>query len=213
MYEPWGERKFRARIKEFGERLKEGLRGIKTRKWLAVLIAVIGLASVGSYTGYVSYTSQIAEFNSRIMILEKQLKACQDNVTLFSTQLTNTKNELASCRTEKESCESNLEIVKADLNDCNSAREELSSNLEEIKGSVEEWKSRYEEAQSNYESLQSKQESLTCNYAKDVCGSRGMSYYFVSNDKIGCCLKNDPDYCIPVDGNTPTAEEIREITC
>ena len=210
MYEPWGERKFRVNLRDFKEKLKEKLKSLKTSKWFAVAITLIILAGLGSYTGYVSYASVTTKLNSQIMILQKQLKACQANLTSYSSKLKETQDELSTYKSKSQECESNLEATKAELDECNSAKEELSSSLQEIKGSIEEWKSKYEEAQSNYENLQNKQESLTCNYAKDVCGTRGMNYYFVSGDRIVCCLRNDPDYCIET---PPSGEAIKEITC
>lgn len=212
MYEPYGEgRRLKIDFEGLKEKLKEKLKNLKSNRWAAVIIAIIALAGVGGYTGWASYTAKITEFNSRIMILEKQMEACQNNLTSCFSELEMTESDLSTYMSRSEECESDLESTQSNLDMCVSERESLESEYSTIEADLASCHSDLEEKKTEYESLEGDYETLECNFAKDVCGAAGMNYYFVrGEEEIICCVKKDPGYC----GEVPASvDEIKKITC
>ena len=76
MYEPYGESKRfkinQEKLREWKNKIVENVKKIKYNKYVMVLIAIAVLVVVGGYTGYVTYTGQMDEMNSQIMVLDKQ---------------------------------------------------------------------------------------------------------------------------------------------
>jgi len=211
MYEPYGERRFKVDFEGIKEKLKEKLKNVKTNRWAAIIIAIIALVGVGGYTGWASYTAQVNDFNSRIMILEKQMDACQNNLTTCFSDLEMTESDLSTYISKTGQCESDLDSTQSDLNACILEREGLEGEYSTVEADLTSCQSDLEEKRKDYETLEEDYETLECNFAKDICGTAGMGYYFVrGKEEIVCCIKKDPAYC----GEVPASEdEIREITC
>ena len=216
MYEPFEEVKSRVNFGKISEKLRGlkeklgKLKEIKVKRWLAIVIAIIAISAMGGYTGWVSYTSKIEEFQSKNIILEKQVKACENNLTSCFSSLESIRSEVSGLKSEKEKCESDLESVSSKLEECKSEKEDLEEKVVSISTELETCKSSLEEKKSEFESLKEDYEKLECNFAKEVCGSAGMKYYFVEDGNVFCCIKKDRDFCT----ERPENEDlIKEITC
>jgi chromosome segregation ATPase len=210
MYEPYGEgKKFNINIEGLKEKIRN-LKNIKFNKTLAIIVAVIAIAAVGSVTGYVSYTGKMTEFTSQITILERQMDACQNNVSSCLVDLSSTKDTLGITQTEKQKCLIDLECSKTDTEKCISEKGNLSGTLTEMESTIGEWETKYDHLSSNYEDLQNKQSVMEENYAKGCC-TFGYSYYFLKDGtKVVCCLKQDVNYC----SETPaSADMIKKLSC
>lgn len=215
MYEPYGEsKKFKIdveRLKEWKGKVKEKVKNLRHNKWAMIIIAVVIIAGLGGYTGWVTYTGKVAEINSQIMILEKQIEACQNNVTSCLSNLENTKSQFSTCQTNMENCKNKLENTKSELDECNIDKGLLRTSLQELESSIGEWETKYNELESDFEDLQGEYEDMGCHYASDVCGRAGMSHYFMEdNGEIVCCWGSNPENCV----EEPHDEDvIKEITC
>lgn len=212
MYEPYAERKrFKVDWEGLKEKIKEKASVLKSRKWAAVIIALIVIGGGAGYTGFVTYTSKINELNSTIMILDKQLKSCQNDVASCNSELESTESELSTYIAKHEKCESDLEATQSSLATCRSEKEDLKAEYSTIKSDLETCQSDLEQTEEELTDLEEDIEDLECEFAKRVCGSIGFDYYFVDEDnEIICCVKEDPDYC----GETaPSKDVIERITC
>lgn len=215
MYEPYGEgKKLKIdveRLKEWKGKLKEKVENLKHNKLAMIIIAVVIIAGLASFTGWMTYTGKIAEINSQVLVLERQIEACQDNASSCLSNLENTKDHLSTCRTNVDDCEDDLESAESGLEECNIDKGLLRTNLIELESSIGEWETKYEELESDYENLEERHEDLSCYYASDVCGRAGMDYYFLKdNTEIVCCWGSDPENCV----EEPDSEDvIEEITC
>jgi len=211
MYEPYEERrKLKINLEEIKSKLIEKAKNFRQSKWFLVVIAIVLIGSIGTYSGYVTYTAKVAETSSRIIILERQLMACQENVTSCSMNLQNTENELSGCQESNQDCNNDLQNTKSDLNTCNSKNQELNNQIQDLQGSVSDWESKYNALDQNFKVLQSEIDQMECNYAKKVCGFIGLNYYYLKGDmSIICCLNTEARSCIP-----PASDvTIKEINC
>jgi len=212
MYEPYEERKrFKIDFESLKNKLKERAKNLRYSKQATTIIAILVLVFLGGITGYVTYTSKVTEIGSKITILEKQMVACQDNITSCYLDLQNTGDKLTNCQTSNENCESNLQNTKSELKTCDDKNDELSSSLQELESSMSDWETKYNKLDEDYKILQSEQQEMECNYAKEICGRARMNYYYVNGDmSVVCCTKSEPDYCAEIPGSDVT---IKQITC
>jgi hypothetical protein len=214
MYEPYGEsKKFdfkidKEKLRELKDKFVENIKKIRYNKWAMVLIAIGFLVVLGGYTGYVTYTGKIDEMNSHIVILERQLEACQENVTVCLIDLDNTENQLSTCQDDKEDCESDLKKARSDLSDCNDEKDTLSTTLTVLEETLSESEIEYEDLKDDYEDLEDDYEEMECRYASNACGKIGMNYYFMKDTQVVCCLKKDSDYCTEKPGDEDIIQEI-----
>ncbi len=215
MYEPYGESKrFKIdveRLKEWKGKLKEKIKNLRYNKWAMIIITVVVLAIIGGYGGWVAYTGKITEISSQILILERQIEACQNNVTSCLSDLESTEGQLSTCQTNINDCKEKLENAKSELDECNIDKGLLRTSLQELESSIGEWETKYNKLENDYKSLESEHDDMSCYYASDVCGRAGMKYYFVEdNTEIVCCWESDPENCV----EEPDSEDvIKEITC
>ena len=211
MYEPYEERrKLKINLESIKNKLVEKAKNFRQSKWFLIVIAIVLIGSIGTYSGYVTYTAKVAETSSRITILERQFMACQENATSCLMNLQNVENELTSCQESNQNCNTNLENTKSELNTCNSKYQELNKQVQDLQGSVSDWESKYDALNQNFNILQSEIDQMECNYAKKVCGFIGLNYYYLKGDMtIICCLNADTSSCIP-----PASDvTIKEINC
>jgi len=212
MYEPYEERKgFKIDLEGLKNRIKEKAKNLRYSKQAMTIAAIVALIFLGSVTGYVTYTSKVTKISSKITILEKQMAACQDNVSSCYSDLGSVDNKLSECQTSNQNCESNLQTKGTELKTCTDQKGELSSSLQALESSVSDWESKYNKLDEDYKILQSEQQDMECNYAKGICGSAGMNYYYVKSDMtIVCCIKSEPEFCV----EQPSTEvTIKQISC
>jgi len=212
MYEPYEGRKgFKIDLEGLKNKIKEKTKNLRYSKQTMTIVAIVALVFIGGFTGYATYTSKVTEINSKITILEKQMMACQDNVSLCYSDIESVDNKLSECKTSNKDCESNLQITKTEVKTCTDGKAELSSSLQALESSVSDWESKYNELDEDYKILQSEQQDMECNYAKGICGSAGMNYYYVKDDMtVVCCIKSEPDFCV----EQPSTEvTIKQINC
>jgi chromosome segregation ATPase len=210
MYEPYEERKgFKIDLEGLKNRIKEKTKNLRYSKQAMTIIAIVALIFLGSVTGYVTYTSKVTEISSKITILEKQMTACQDNVSSCYSDLEDVNKKLSECKTSNQDCESNLQATNTELKTCTDEKGELSSSLQTLESNVSDWESKYNELDENYKILQSEQQDMECNYAKGICGSAGMNYYYVKDDMtVVCCIKSESDFCVEQPSTEVTIEQI-----
>ena len=213
MYEPYEERrKLKINLEELKGKLVEKAKNFRQSKWFLVVIAIVLIGSIGTYSGYVIYTAKVAETTSRITILERQFMACQENVTSCLTNLQNVENELSACQVSNQDCNNNLENARSELSICNSKNQELNRQVQDLQGSVSDWESKYNALDQNFKLLQSEFDQMECNSAKKICGFMGLNYYYLKGDmSIICCQDTGASSCIP----EPPASDvtIKEINC
>jgi len=214
MYEPYGEtKKFKIdieRLKEWKGKLKEKVKNLRYNKFAMIVIAVAIITVLGGITGWVTYTGKLSEISSQTVILERQIEACQNNVSYCFSNLEDTENQLSTCQTNREDCQNKLENTKSDFDQCNIDKGLLRTSLQELEGSISEWENKYDELESDYKDLEDEHEDMSCYYASDVCGKIGMNYYFVKdNVEVICCLKDDLEFCTQKPGSDDVIKEIK----
>jgi chromosome segregation ATPase len=206
MYEPYGEKR---RFNIDWTSLKEKFKNLKLNKTLVVILAVIALGAVGGITGLVSYTSKVTEMNSKLLVRDRQLDACQSNVTSCLTDLSSAKDSITTLQTESTKCKVDMQNKETELQGCQSDNENLNANISQLTGTVGEWKSKYENLMDDYTTLENKQTTMERNYAKSCCNF-GFSYYFLKDDtRVVCCSKNDINSC----GETPPSADVIKAAC
>jgi hypothetical protein len=215
MYEPYGEKKRFSinteRLKEWKGKAIEKIKTLRYNKWAMIIIAVAVIVVLGGYTGWMTYTGKVAEINSQILILERQVEACQNNVSSCLSDLEATGGQLVTCQTNIQDCKNKLENAKSGLDQCNIDKGLLRTSLQELESSISEWETRYEELESDYSDLEEDHEDMSCQYASDVCGRAGMDYYFVKDDtEIVCCWGTNLENCVE---EPDSEDDIKEITC
>jgi chromosome segregation ATPase len=206
MYEPYGEKR---RLNIDWTSLKEKFKNIKLNKTLAIIIAVIAIGAVSGITGFVSYTSKVTELNSKLLIKERQMNACQNNMTSCLTDLDTAKNNIETLQTDNTKCKVDLLNKGTELEGCQSDNEKLNANISELESTMGEWKSKYEGLMDDYKTLESNNAAMESNYAKSCCNF-GFSYYFLKdNTKVVCCSKQDVNSC----GETPANVDMIKDAC
>jgi len=212
MYEPYGEDgKLKINLGNWKEKIREKLSNLKGSKWLLIIIAVIALGSIGGYTGWTVYTAKITEASNQVMILQKQMDACNNNLTSCFSEIDSVKGELSSSISGKEMCDNDLKNTLSSLDSCNQEKEKSMTDILTKTGDLNTCLSDLDMKTKEYNDLKSNNEDLECSFAKKVCGAVGMTYYFVKgNSDIICCIKQDTSYC----GETPSsADLINKINC
>jgi chromosome segregation ATPase len=212
MYEPYGENKgFKFDFGGLKEKLKERIKNLRSSKWLFVIIAIAAIAIAAGYTGFASYTAKITEYDARILILTKQLKAYEDNVSSCLSDLGNTKTDLDSFKTNYQTCLDEKQTVEGNLQSCNDDKKKLQSSITESESKISDWESKYQTIQNDYNNLQSEYGSMEQNYAK-VCCFVGNSYYFLKDEiKVVCCSSKDVNSCQPE--KPDNVDLIKSISC
>jgi predicted RNase H-like nuclease (RuvC/YqgF family) len=211
MYEPYEERrKLKINLEDLKNKFVEKTKNFRQSKWFLIVIAVVLIGTIGTYSGYVTYTAKVAETTSRITILERQFMACQENVTSCSMNLQNMENELTDCQKSNQDCDNDLQNAKSDLNICNSKNQELNNQIQDLQSSVSDWESKYNALDQNFKLLQSEFDQMECNSAKKICGFMGLNYYYLKGDmSIVCCLSTEINSCAQVTSDVT----IKEINC
>jgi hypothetical protein len=212
MYEPYGEEgKLKINLGGWKEKIKEKVSNLKGSKWLLIIIAVVALGSISGYTGWTAYTAKITEAGNQVMILQKQMDACNNNLTSCFFEIDSVKTGLLSSIASKEMCDNDLNNTLTNLDFCNQEKEKTMSDILTKTGDLTTCQNDLEMKTKEYYELKSNTEDLECAFAKRVCGTVGMTYYFVKgNNDIICCIKQDPSYC----GETPSsADLINKINC
>jgi chromosome segregation ATPase len=206
MYEPYGEKK---KFNVDWASLKEKLKNVKLNKTIAVIIAVVAIGIAGTVTGYVSYTSKVTEMSSKLLIRERQIEACQNNMTSCSTDLDSAKGNIETLQTENTKCKVDLQNKGTDLEGCQDENKQLIANISDLESTMGQWKSKYEGLMDDYKTLEDKHTAMERNYAKSCCNF-GFSYYFLSdNTKVVCCSKKDVNSC----GETPENVDMIKEAC
>lgn len=225
MYEPYGEPKRpRINFNEIKFKIQEMLRKIRRNRWslIASILIVLAILGMGGYTGYTTYTAKVNEAKSKTVILEKQIDACQ-------VELTSIKNDLSTCNTnlnEKQEKISNLEkeiqeqvnLEKTKTETCQLEKERLRKDITQTQKHLADLQLKHSNLESDYKTLQNdlsdtrdRLKKIECNYAWSICRSVGFKYYYVKSDMtIGCCLdSNSIDSCSPP--KPANTNEIKEV--
>ncbi|MEM5792738.1 MAG: hypothetical protein QXY45_00035 [Candidatus Aenigmatarchaeota archaeon] len=243
MYEPYGEEKkgfnLKEKISNFFNKIKSKFsstdaEGHRTSKVTITLIALALLLTIGSITGYISYTGKINTLQSEKMLVERQnenlkgeienlrseiqglnqqMSTCNLEIQTVKSNLESTKSELFSTQTQLETMTQNFEKSQNDLKKCNEDKLSLSADLNSVNEQLKKKKEEYNTLQTKYKNLQMTLDETICNYARDVCKESkfSMEYYFIENNEVFCCSKMDKDSCF---GNKPdSTDEIKKINC
>ena len=226
MYEPYGEEKKGYNCKEKFNQLKQkikekfknlNIKGIDTEnlkfdKVTVTAVALTLLLFVGGITGFISYTGKINTLQTDNLVLQKQndglqvqlndanqqISTCSSNLEASKTELETTKDQLAKTTL-------NYQATSADLQACNNEKLTLSSDLNLVGEDLKRKKDEYSKLEDKYDNLENNLEDLECSYAKERC----RKYYFIEDNEVFCCVKNDPGYC----DEDPDGAEIKEINC
>ncbi len=212
MYEPYGEEgKLKLNIGDWKEKFKEKLSKVKGSKWLLIIIAVVALGGASGYTGWTTYTAKITEANNQMMIYQKQIEACEDNLTSCFSEITTVKDELSASINSKQICDNDLKNTLTNLDSCNQEKDNIMNEFSTKTNDLNTCLADLDQKTKEYDDLESNKENLECAFAKKVCGAVGMTYYFVKGSSdIVCCIKQDPSYC----GETPAnIDSIKKISC
>lgn len=213
MYEPWGEKKkFRVDFEKIKEWIRGKVKNIRVDNRVAIAIGLVLLLLGFAYTGLMTYTSRINEARSKLLILERQINALEE-------ELNSTRNSLASCSSELESTkkklsdsERDLRITGSKLSTCELEKEKLDEELKGKEKNLNKLQGEYETLNLRFKSLEARFEKLQCEYGKRVCKPAGLNYYYLRDDMtIGCCWSTSVDSCSPPG---PDSEDmIKEIVC
>jgi len=211
MYEPYEERrKFKINLEDVKSKLVERAKNLRQSKWFLIIVAIVVIGVIGTYSGYITYTGKVTEITSRITILERQLMACQENTSSCLTSLENTENDLSGCQKSEQDCNDELESTESDLNTCKNRNEELNDQVQILESSVSECEEKYNELDQSLVILQNEKDQMECNYAKKVCGNVGLKYYYLKGDMtIICCWGSEVSSCT----ETTSDAKIKEINC
>lgn len=211
MYEPYTEdKKINVDLKRIKEKLIQKATGLKSTKWAMIILVLALIGISGGITGYVSYTSKITEVNSQLMVLEKQMEACNQALENSNQNLEMCNNDLAETQNLNQLCESNLQNTESSLDVCQSSLTTAESDLGEIESELTDLQEKYDSLDANCTELGDDKEKMECEYAKHYC-PQGFSYYFIKNNAVVCCIDDTIDSCYPEEPEYE--DEIREINC
>ena len=160
------------------------------------------MLTIGSITSYISYTGKLTKVEAENEVLRRQNDACQVDLESTNQQLLVCSDDLESISSDLTRMTLDYQTSQSNLQTCNDEKLTLSADLD----LVSEELSRKE---SQYNKLEDDLDIVSCNYAKTVCGSVDMEYYYLeNNEKLVCCLNEDTCVRSPSGG-----EEVRKIEC
>ena len=199
---------FKDKIKRKFSKIKEVFSGIgEGKKFASILIVLIALAGIGSFTGYtVMVLNQkenlIAELTSHVNYLNASLIECTD-------ELTGTKSMLSSCRQEKDTISTQLNSCMSDKSECENSLSECLDEKSELESSLSTTQQEYSQLKEEYDALSQQFNTLSQNFAKLKC-CPDYSYYIIKDGNIQCCFKMENKYMC---GAGEEAEEVIPLSC
>lgn len=232
MYEPYSERggfkidfsDIKEKVKKTAEKVGDKVKKLDSRVWVVIGIMLLFLLSYGGYTGYTTYTGRVSEYETKVMVLEKQLDGVQQDLSNVqsslstcsselekmrdcSSELESLRNDLAISKQEVTRIKSDLQVMESKFETCGLEKGGLEQELEDKETQIADLTQQYQDLEAEYNQL----ESVECYYAKQTCSIVGWNYYYMKDEKVVCCQGTAVDSCAPT--QPADADEIKHITC
>jgi len=209
-YTPSSESKFKPKLdklKEFFSKLKENASFGK--KFFAIIVAIIAIASIGSLTSYASMVlkqkeREIANVQSRLNFCQAKLEDCENQKEMISKEIEGLNSKVENLNQQINSCIDEKSSLQQLYESCNEEKSVLADDLSSCQANLSSCQNKYESASLEYE-------SLARNFASFKC-CPDFEYYVISDNNVLCCLKSGENFLCGK-GLTYSESEVEKLNC